>query len=114
VLLASGSEVALCADAAARLAEQAVEARVVSVPSLELFAARPESEQLALVPDDGTPVVAVEAGCGERFRRLVGRRGLVYGLDRFGESAPYKDLAEHFGFTPEKLAKRVLEHLGRE
>jgi transketolase len=113
VLLATGSEVALCVDAAERLAKAGLETRVVSVPCLELFLARSESEQLALVPDDGTAIVAVEAGVGESFRRLVGRDGLVYGLDRFGESAPYKDLADHFGFTPEKLAKRVLEHLGR-
>lgn len=113
VLLASGSEVALCLDTADRLAEAGVAARVVSAPSLELFGARPEAEQLALVPDDGTPIVAVEAGCGERFRRYVGRRGLIHGLQRFGESAPYKVLADHFGFTPEKLSQRVLAHLGR-
>jgi len=113
VLMASGSEVGLCVEAAEKLAEAGVEARVVSAPSLELFESRPEEEQLVLLPDDGTPIVAVEAGCGERFRRYTGRSGLVHGLKRFGESGPYKDLADHFGFTPEKLSRRVLEHLGR-
>jgi transketolase len=113
VMLASGSEVALCLDAARLLAESGVSARVVSAPCLELFDARPQNEQLAVVPDDGTPIVAVEAGCGESFRRYVGRNGLIYGINHFGESAPDEVLADHFGFVPEKLAKRVLEHLGR-
>ena len=60
---------------------------------------------------NGTLVVAVEAGIGESFRRLVGRSGLVYGMSGFGESAPYKVLADHFGFTPEKLAAAVSERL---
>ncbi len=114
VLMASGSEVALCVDTAALLAKQGVSARVVSAPCLELFDARPEAEQLALVPDDGTPIVAVEAGCAESFRRYVGRSGLIHGITRFGESAPDKVLADHFGFVPEKLARRVLAHLGRD
>lgn len=113
ILLASGSEVALCLETADSLAKGGVEAQVVSMPSLELFDAQSESEQLKLIPDDGTPVVAVEAGCGERFRRYVGRRGLIHGLKRFGESAPYKDLATRFGFTPEALSRSVQEHLER-
>ncbi len=68
--------------------------------------------QERLVPDDGTLVVAVEAGVGESYRRLVGRRGLVYGIDRFGASAPASDLAGLLGLTPNALAKQVLETLG--
>ena len=56
-------------------------------------------------------MVAIEASRGESLRRLVGYGGLVYGIDRFGASAPYTDLAQAFGFTPDALAARVLEHL---
>ena len=59
-------------------------------------------------------MVAVEAGCGESLRRLVGGRGCIYGIDRFGASAPYADLAEYFGFTPDRLSARVREHLQQQ
>jgi transketolase len=111
VLLATGSEVALACDAEEKLLAEGVSARIVSVPCLEVFLAQPEEHRRSLVPDDGTPVVAVEAGVGESFRRLVGSRGLVYGIDRFGASAPTADLAEEFGFTPDKLAAGILEHI---
>jgi len=111
VLVASGSEVSLACGAAEKLAADGVAARVVSVPNLGLFLAQPEETRRALVPDDGTPVVAVEAARGQSWWQLVGRSGLVYGMDRFGASAPWKQLAEHFGFTPDKLAGRVAELL---
>ncbi|HEY5658388.1 MAG TPA: transketolase [Myxococcota bacterium] len=111
VLVATGSEVALACDAAEKLAAASVPARVVSLPSLELFLAQPEAYRRALLPDDGTPIVAVEAGRAESLRRLVCGAGLVYGIERFGASAPYADLAEYFGFTPDRLCDRVREHL---
>ena len=85
--------------------------RVVSVPCLGLFLEQPAEYRRSLVPEDDTPVVAVEAARGESFHRLLGRRGLVYGIDRFGASAPHTALAEAFGFTPDQLAARVREHL---
>jgi transketolase len=111
VLLATGSEVALASQAAAKLSSEGVAARVVSMPCVELFLEQPESYRRDLLPDDGTPVVALELGRGESLRRFVGSRGLVYGLNRFGASAPYKALAEHLGFTPDQVAACVLEHL---
>jgi transketolase len=113
VMVASGSEVSLACAAAEQLATRGTEARVVSMPCLELFLSQPESDQLALVPDDGTPVVAIEAARGESYRRLVGRSGLILGMQRFGESAPAARLAEEFGFTPEAVAARVEEYLSR-
>ena len=113
-LVATGSEVALACDAEEKLRAEGVTARIVSVPSLDRFLAQPKSYREGLVPADGTPVVAVEAGVGESLRRLVGAHGLVYGIDRFGASAPTADLAEAFGFTPDKLAAAVLSHIGKE
>ena len=109
--IATGSEVGLACDAAEKLAAENTQARVVSLPCLELFLEQPREYQRALVPDDGTPVFAVEAGRGESLRRLVGSRGQVYGIDRFGASAPYADLAEFFGFTPDRLSASVRSHL---
>ena len=111
VLVATGSEVGLACDAAEKLAADSMPARVVSLPCLELFLEQPAEARRAVIPDDGTPVVAVETGCGESLRRLTGSRGLVYGISRFGASAPYADLAEYFGFTPDQLSARVREHL---
>jgi len=113
VLLATGSEVPLAVQAGDLLRERGVAARVVSCPSVELWLAQPAPVRRALVPEEGPSVVAVEAGRGETLRRLAGSRGLVYGIDRFGASAPLPDLAEAFGFTPQALAARVLAHLGR-
>lgn len=84
------------------------------MPSVECFMAQSESEQLALLPDDGTPIVAIEAGLGESYRRFVGRGGLIIGMGHFGESAPGGTLAEHFGFTAGQVAARVRQHLGRD
>jgi transketolase len=111
VLLASGSEVALACASADALEAEGTSVRVVSVPCLELFLEQSQEERRRLVPDDGTPIVAIEAGRAESFRRLVGRNGLVYGIDRFGASAPIADLARAYGFTPEQLADRVRSHL---
>ena len=110
VLLASGSEVVLACDAATHLAVEDVSARVVSLPSLELLAEQPESYRRELLPEE-IPVVAVEAARGESLRGLVGRRGLIHGIDRFGASAPAKQLAEFFGYVPDSLAARILEWL---
>jgi transketolase len=111
VLVATGSEVSLACAAAEKLAAQGLAVRVVSMPSTELFAAQPEAARRALLPDDGTPIVAVEAARGESFWRWVGRDGLVCGIDSFGASAPAGALAEHFGFTPDALAGKVLAHV---
>ncbi|MEZ4332793.1 MAG: transketolase [Myxococcota bacterium] len=107
VLVATGSEVSLAVAAAELLAADGLAARVVSMPSVELFLKLPDAEQDAVVPDDGTSVVAIEVGRGETLRRFVGRHGLVIGMDRFGASAPYQALAEHFGFTPAAVAERI-------
>ena len=111
VLVATGSEVGLACDAAEKLHGEGIPARVVSMPCVELFLAQPPERRRRLVPEDGTPVVAVEAARGESLRRFVGPRGLVYGIDRFGASAPLADLARFFGYTPDQLATRVVEHL---
>jgi transketolase len=107
ILLATGSEVPVAIDAAAELGADGVRARVVSMPCVSLFLEQSQADQEAILPDDGTPIVAIEAGRGETLRRFVGRRGLVIGMEGFGASAPYTDLAVHFGFTASNIAERT-------
>lgn len=107
VLIGTGAEVRLACEAADKLSSCGLAVRVVSIPCLELFEEQDEAYVESLIPDDGTPVVAVEAGIGESFRKYVGRKGVIYGMKRFGASAPAPVLAEKFGFTPDALAQRV-------
>jgi transketolase len=111
VLAATGSEVSLACAAAELLEADGIAVRVVSVPCVELLLEQPQAYRDALLPRDGTPIVAVEAGVGESLRRLTGPRGFIYGIDRFGASAPLADLAQHYGFTAPQLAARVRAHL---
>ena len=111
VIVGSGSEVSLACDAAEKLSAERIPARVVSLPCLELFLEQDEAYQRSVIPRDDTLVVAVEAARGDSLHRLVGSKGFVYGIDRFGASAPYTDLAEFFGFTPDKLCLRIVAAL---
>jgi transketolase len=111
VLVATGSEVGLSCEAAEKLSSRGVAARVVSLPSLELFERQSESYRSELIPAEAIPVVAVEAARGRSLRPLVGTRGLVYGIETFGASAPAGRMAEEFGFTPDRLAAAVSRHL---
>lgn len=110
-MVATGSEVRLACEAGEKLLGEGIPARIVSLPCLSLFLEQPEAYQERLIPREGVPVVAIEAGRGESLRRLVGGDGLVYGIDRFGASAPLKDLASAFGFTPDQVAARVQAHV---
>ncbi len=109
-VLATGSEVPLAQAALELLAKDGTLGRLVSVPCLERFLAQPQAFRDAVVPP-GLPVAAIEAALGTEWWRLVGRDGLVIGIERFGESAPEKALAELFGFTPAKVAERLARWL---
>jgi transketolase len=107
VILASGSEVSLACEAADQLEADGVPTRVVSVPCQELFAQQTIEDQDAVVPPEGPLLVAVEAGLAQSYRRWVGRKGIVHGMESFGASAPYGELAKHFGFTADALLSRI-------
>ena len=107
VLLGTGSEVALCVAARALLEREGIPARVVSVPSLELFAAQAADYRAAVVPAAVRARVAVEAGRSVGWHRWVGDGGDVVALDHFGASAPAERLFAEYGFTPEHVAARA-------
>jgi len=78
----------------------------VSMPAPQLFLAQEAAARDAVLPPGGRRV-SIEAGATEGWHRLIGPSGLAIGIDRFGESAPYAQLQEYFGFTPAKVAERV-------
>jgi len=108
VLMSSGSEVAIILNAAEQLAARGVQARVVSMPSLEIFA-RQDAEYRASVLPAGVPRVAIEAAHPMSWYRWVGGDGVVIGLDHFGASAPYTALYEHLGITAAKVVDAAEE-----
>jgi transketolase len=106
-IFASGSEVEVALGAQKLLNERGMTARVVSVPSLELFLSQPADVRRAVMGD--APIrVAVEAAVRWGWDALIGPDGLFVGMRGFGASAPYKDLYRHFGITPEAVAEQVL------
>jgi transketolase len=106
-LFASGSEVEIALGAQKLLNDKGMAARVVSVPSLELFLSQPDNVRRRVIGD--APVkVAVEAAVRWGWDALIGADGLFVGMKGFGASAPYKDLYRHFGITAEAIADRVL------
>jgi transketolase len=114
VLIGTGSEVDLAVRAAALLGEQGLRARVVSMPSWELFAQRDDAYRERVLGPAGTPRVAVEAGVTLGWERFVGERGAVVGIDRYGASGPGGEVLKHFGFTPQRVAATALRVLGQE
>jgi transketolase len=106
-LFASGSEIEIALSAQKLLTEKGMAARVVSVPSLDLFLSQPEDVRRKVIGD--APVkVAVEAAVRWGWDAVIGNDGVFVGMKGFGASAPYKDLYRHFGITAEAVADRVL------
>ncbi len=104
ILIATGSEVAVALEARQMLAAEGIGARVVNLPSWELFEAQPQSYREAVLPPAITRRVGIEAAVRLGWDRYIGPQGVFIGLDRYGASAPYKTLAEKFGFTAANVA----------
>ena len=113
ILIGTGSEVALVTLAQAELARAGVRARVVSMPSWELFEAEPAEYRDAVLPPAIGARLAVEAGATFGWERWVGASGAVIGIDRFGASAPGEVNFRELGFTAERVVARARTLLGR-
>ena len=113
ILLASGSEVAPALEAYEKLSAEGVAVRLVNLPSWYLFEKQPQSYRDEVLPPAVTARLAIEAAAPLGWERYVGLRGAVIGMTRFGASAPYKVLAEKFGFTAAHIMERAHELLGR-
>ena len=112
-LVGTGSELHVCVDAAKSLSADGIKARVVSIPSVDLFDEQDQAYVNSVLPAN-IPVVTVEAGITGPWRAYTGRDGLTIGIDRFGASAPAGVLAEKFGLTGGQVAARVRTHLSGE
>jgi transketolase len=113
ILIATGSEVHLALDSRDQLATQGVQARVVSVPSTNLFSSQPDAYRNKILPP-GVPLLVIEAASSIGWRSFVGPQIAVIGVDTFGASAPGPIVMEHYGFTVENVCKhahRVMRQL---
>jgi transketolase len=113
ILIGTGSEVALCVQAREKLAGHGVRARVVSLPSWELFDKQDAAYRESVLPKTIRKRVTVEAGATLGWSRFAGDEGVVIGLDRFGGSATGVELLQHFGFTADRVTAAALGLLGR-
>ena len=107
ILISTGSEVHLCIEARDLLARDGIAARVVSMPSWEVFEQQDQDWRDTVLPPDVTARLAVETASPHGWERWVGSQGDILGIDRFGSSAPYETNYEKFGFTPSNIAKRT-------
>ena len=109
ILLAAGSEVNVALAARDLLAQQGVQARVISMPSWELFEEQDAAYRASVLPAAITARVSVEAGVTLGWDRYVGSRGVAIGINRFGESGKYAAVMAHLGITAEKVAQKALD-----
>ncbi len=113
ILIASGSEVAVAMGAKELLAADGIGARVVSMPSWELFDKQPKEYRDSVLPPSITARVAIEAAIMQGWEKYTGTNGLTIGMTGYGASAPIKVLMEKFGFTPANVAAQTKTLLGK-
>ena len=111
VLMSSGSEVALILEAQQKLATEGIRARVVSMPSHEIFEKQDDAYRESVLPK-GVKRISIEASHPMSWQRWVGTDGVALGLHRFGASAPYKELYEHLGLTVAKVVETAKQLAG--
>jgi transketolase len=107
LLIASGSEVQLILAAQEKLAVEGIDARVISMPSWELFREQTQEYRDEILPPRVTARLAVEAGSPLGWHEWVGSKGDILGITKFGASAPYQEIFQHYGFTVENIISRV-------
>jgi transketolase len=113
ILIGTGSEVALCAEAYESLTREGVAARVVSMPSWELFEQQDQAYRDSVLPPETTARVSVEQASVIGWDRYVGTNGAKIGMHTFGSSAPIKDLLKQFGFTPDQVVAAAKEQIAK-
>jgi transketolase len=113
ILMATGSEVYLCIDAYEKLKVEGIRARVVSMPSWDLFERQDQGYRDEVLPPDVTARVAVEMASTFGWAQYAGAKGRIIGMRTFGASAPLKDLQKKFGFTTEAVLQAARELLGK-
>jgi transketolase len=113
ILIGTGSEVHIALEAAQLLDEKGIAARVVSMPSWELFEMQPEDYRTQVLPPEIKARISIEAGSTIGWERYTGLDGMVIGMHSFGASAPEKVLYKQFGFTAEHVAEEAQRLTGK-
>ena len=113
ILMGTGTELSLCVAAQEKLVAEGVKARVVSIPSFELFEKQDAAYQESVLPASVTARVSVEMASTFGWDRYVGSKGKIVGMHTFGASAPLKDLLKKFGFTVENVVAAAKEAMGK-
>jgi transketolase len=113
ILMATGSEVYLCIEAYEKLKAEGIRARVVSMPSWDLFEHQDQSYRDQVLPPNVTARVAVEMASTMGWAQYTGLKGRIIGMHTFGASAPLKDLQKKFGFTTDAVIQAARDVLGR-
>jgi transketolase len=113
ILMGTGSEVSLCVEAYEQLKSQGIKARVVSMPSWDLFERQDEAYRKQLLPPEVKARVSVEMAATFGWSRYLGPTGVAIGMHRFGASAPIKDLLKKFGFTAERVVAAAREAIAQ-
>ena len=109
IFLATGSEVSLALEVADLMNDKRI--RVLSMPCLEIYDQQSPEYKSQIIPERGCMKISMEAGITYGWEKYIGTNGLAIGIDHFGASAPYKDLAKEFGFTAAKVEKKIRDHL---
>lgn len=107
ILMGTGSEVQLTMDAKEKLAEEGIDARVVSMPAWELFRKQSDAYKQKVLPKEVTARVSIEAAATQGWAEWVGNEGTAIGIDHFGASAPYEEIYERFGLTSDRVVKEA-------
>jgi transketolase len=113
LIIGTGSEVHIALDAGKVLQEKGVKARVVSMPSWELFDAQPDEYQKSVLPPEIKARVSIEAGIPMGWEKYVGSEGAVIGISRFGASAPGNVVYEKLGITSQHVVNEALQLISR-
>ncbi len=114
ILIATGSEVGLIIEASQKLINKKISVRVVSMPCWELFDIQSQNYRDSVLPPQVHTRLAVEAGATQGWRKYVGDKGDVIGIDRFGASAPGKTVMKEYGFTADNVCDRAMKLIGRK
>ena len=110
VLVASGSELELALKVQKRLKDNKIDSKVVSMPCMELFDKQPKKYKEEVF-DENSIIFTIEAGSISSWQKYKGNKGYNFGIDNFGESAPYKKIYEHFGLTEDNILNAIQNHL---
>jgi transketolase len=113
ILMATGSELQIAVAAHEKLSTADIRSRVVSLPSFELFDEQPPAYRDEVMPPSVTARVAIEAGVRQCWEKYLGPRGAFVGLDTYGASAPYQEIYQHRGITPDAVVAAARQQLGR-